>query len=127
MCFRYLSLGYFGLLCLDGDTTMIEEKTIPSKAEAVREIREKMNLPDIYEQLAEEAAELSQAANKMARVLRGTNPTPVKKDEAEYDLIEEYTDVILVARDILSIDPDWLTENFKLQRWARRLRKKEGS
>lgn len=103
------------------------DKAIPSKVDAIQQIREKMDLPDIYEQLAEEAAELSQAANKMARVLRGTNPTPVTKGEAQKDLVEEYTDVVLVANDILGMETDWLTENFKLQRWAKRLREKEGS
>ena len=106
---------------------MNEEKTIPSKTEAIAEIREKAELPDIYEQLAEEAAELAQAANKMARVLRGTNPTPVTECDAEQLLIEEYTDVVLVAKDILGLETSWLTENFKLQRWAKRLREKEGS
>ena len=106
---------------------MKEENTIPSKLEAIQRIKDKMDLADIYEQLAEEASELAQTANKMARVLRGTNPTPVTKDKAEKDLLEEYTDVVLVAKDILGLETSWLTENFKLQRWAKRLREKEGS
>lgn len=32
------------------------------------------------EQLAEEAAELAQAALKMARIIRGENPTPLTKE-----------------------------------------------
>ena len=38
---------------------------------------EKIGTSAKLEQLAEEAAELSQAALKLARVLRGENPTPV--------------------------------------------------
>ena len=53
---------------------------IPTAKEHVNYIKERVPMPDLYEQLAEEAAELSQAANKMARYLRGVNPTP--KDRA---------------------------------------------
>ena len=38
---------------------------------------EKIGKPAMLEQLAEEAAELSQAALKLARVIRNENPTPV--------------------------------------------------
>ena len=47
----------------------------------------------MLEQLAEESAELAQAALKVARILRGDNPTPVTLKEAEEHLVEEYTDV----------------------------------
>lgn len=62
--------------------------------------------PAMLEQLAEECAELAQAALKFSRVLRGENPTPVSKEEAEKNLIEEYTDVYQVAKWIdLRVDP----------------------
>ena len=51
---------------------------------------EKIGTPAMLEQLAEEAAELSQAALKLARVLRGENPTPVTRREVRKHLIEEY-------------------------------------
>ena len=51
---------------------------------------EKIGTPAMLEQLAEEAAELSQAALKLARVLRGENPTPVTWREVRKHLIEEY-------------------------------------
>lgn len=38
---------------------------------------EKIGLPAMHEQLAEEATELAKEALKMARILRGENPTPV--------------------------------------------------
>lgn len=51
----------------------------------------------MYEQLAEESSELCKAALKMARIIRGENPTPVTEMQARQDLIEEYTDVLLCA------------------------------
>lgn len=94
---------------------------IPTSQEHAEYIKAHMSLEDLYDQLAEEAAELSQAANKMARVLRGTNPTPKTEREVYNNLIEEYTDVINVACNILDIHPDWLIGDYKLYRWAKRL------
>lgn len=59
----------------------------------------------MLEQLAEEAAELTQACLKKARKLRGENPTPKSKAECERELIEEFTDVIQCARE-LGLEPD---------------------
>lgn len=56
---------------------------------------EKVGRAAMLELLAEESAELSQAALKMARIMRGENPTPVTRMQAEKNLIEEYTDVRL--------------------------------
>lgn len=53
--------------------------------------------PARYESLAEECTELAQAALKMARLIRGENPTPIKRGEAETNLQEEFTDVISCA------------------------------
>lgn len=52
-------------------------------------IAEKLPVPALLEQLAEEAAELAQAALKYARILRGENPTPVNVYKAHANLIEE--------------------------------------
>ena len=61
----------------------------------------------MLEQLAEEAAELAQAALKAARIERGENPTPVTKEEAEKHLIEGYTDVRQCATELgLMVDYD---------------------
>lgn len=49
---------------------------------------------DILCQIAEEAAELAQAALKLRRAITGTNPTPVTQEEAIDNLIEEYADTI---------------------------------
>lgn len=47
------------------------------------------------EQLAEESAELAQAALKFARKLRDENPTPKSEEECLQDLLEELADVKL--------------------------------
>lgn len=73
-----------------------------------------------YEQLAEESAELAKAALKMSRILRGENPTPVKKDEAAEMIREEISDVFSAAA-VLNIDPDIDIMMMKLRRWAGRL------
>lgn len=50
------------------------------------------------ESLAEESAELAQAALKKARKLRGDYPTPKTMDEINKDLEEEVSDVINAMR-----------------------------
>ena len=77
------------------------------------------------EQLAEEAAELAQAALKMARIMRGDNPTPVPYMEALRRLREEYTDVFVsaVAAELLT-DSD--LAKAKMDRWAARVKERMG-
>ena len=84
-------------------------------------------MPDIFDQLAEEAAELAQAANKMARVMRGTNPANIDEKEAMKNVIEEYTDIHVVAKDILELQVDGLQADYKIDRWAKRLKEKDDS
>lgn len=70
--------------------------------------------PARYESLAEECAELAQAALKMARLIRGENPTPIKRGEAEANLQEEFTDVISCAIALgLEVDNDQSVEKFR--------------
>lgn len=73
----------------------------------------------MLEQLAEEAAELAQAALKAARILRDDNPTPVTLPEACAAVIEEYTDVVQCAGEMgLGIDFKQMQE--KLERFKKR-------
>lgn len=51
----------------------------------------------MYEALAEECSELAKAALKTSRIMRGENPTPIKKVEAIKQVEEEFTDVISCA------------------------------
>lgn len=55
---------------------------------------ERIGEPAMLEQLAEECTELGKAALKLARIHRGENPTPMTLEQAQDDLLEEYTDVV---------------------------------
>ena len=83
-------------------------------------IEEVLGKPILLEQLAEESAELTHAALKYARILRAENYTPITREEAIKNLIEEYSDVILCAR-ILGILVDEEQIKMKNKRWASRL------
>lgn len=89
------------------------------------EIRQRVPEAALYEQLAEECVELAHAALKLARVKRGENPTPVSAEEAMGAVMEEYTDVRLVA---YVLEMGWDIEMFerKLLRWHERLREVNG-
>lgn len=72
-------------------------------------------------QLAEEAAELAQAALKLRRAIGNTNPTPVSVSAARDNLIEEYADTILCIRAILDNNEIALGNDIaavKARRWA---------
>lgn len=56
--------------------------------------------PAMFEQLAEEASELAQAASKMARKMRGENPTSLSYTELLNNFKEEVTDVTDCLDDI---------------------------
>lgn len=85
------------------------------------EIREVVGLPALYEGLAEEATELAHAALKIARILRGENPTPSGPEEARNATIEEFTDLIIYA-DVLGILCDPEIYSWKRDRMDRRIR-----
>lgn len=93
-------------------------------------IAENLSDEDILCQIAEEAAELAQAALKLRRVITGTNPTPVSEEEAMVNFIEEYGDV-MAALEVFSNkteDDEYigeiLSDNIiaKLNRWADRIK-----
>lgn len=80
--------------------------------------------PEILAQLAEEAAELSQAALKLRRALEGTNPTPVTVEDARENLTEEAADVYLCLEILnVCIDNPKVLEfrQQKRRRWIQRL------
>ena len=83
-----------------------------------------IGLPAVLEQCAEELAELTQASLKMARKLRGENPTPVIHAQAAAHLHEELGDVRLCLK-VLDVamggDNTTAVEAEKLQRWLDRL------
>ena len=80
--------------------------------------------PAMLEQTAEESVEFAKACLKLARLMRGENPTPKTYKECREELIEEYSDVIQCARE-LELKPDELqiaakAERFK-ERWEEHL------
>ena len=83
-------------------------------------MKEKVGEPELLCQCAEECAEMAQAALKLARILRGINPTPVSEDEARQNLEEEFNDIINCADDLgLHVDRNLIQrkqERF-LKRW----------
>lgn len=83
----------------------------------IKLIRETIPEAALYEQMAEECSELSQACLKKARKLRNENKTPKSMVEIDKDLIEEYTDVCLCAS-VLDLKHDEKIERLKLTRWV---------
>lgn len=89
-------------------------------------IRLKLGTPELMAQLAEEAAELAQAALKLRRAMDGKNPTPKDKLDCWRNLIEEYTDVVLCAQTLDLMADDGQIRR-KTARWAKRLSIGQGS
>lgn len=86
----------------------------------------KQHLPqdELLAQLAEECAELSQAALKLRRALTGINPTPMTAEEARANLVEEIADILNVSELLLEIDDvDEIYDivQRKRERWLNRL------
>lgn len=84
-------------------------------------VKELIGEAALLEQLAEEAAELAQAALKCARVLRGENPTPITLAQARDSITEEFTDVIHVSME-LRLSPDDAQIQSKSARWIDRIK-----
>lgn len=91
-------------------------------------IRSKVPREELLAGLAEEAAELAQAALKYRRALDGTNPTPMTAKEAEEALHEEIADVSLYLAVLgLLVDATFPSKLIakrmveKMIRWAKRL------
>lgn len=86
---------------------------------AIDYIRMKLPETEVLAQLAEESAELSQAALKLRRALDGRNKTPVFEDAARNNLFEEISDVAnclkVLGFNVIPMDED------KIKRWATRL------
>lgn len=96
-------------------------------------INDRLNTRDLLEVLAEEAAELSQAALKQIRACKmhgSKNVTPVTPETARLNVLEEFADVALVAqilgifngRNQAKIEE---VQILKLRRWVERLKEAE--
>lgn len=88
-------------------------------------IRRTLPETELLAQLAEEAAELAQAALKLRRVLDGRNYTPVTENEAQDALFEETRDVVLCLSTLDLVHPESIQDDEgtmrKLTRWVTRL------
>lgn len=84
--------------------------------EMIEKIRSFTSEAARYELLAEEAAELAQAASKCARILRGEVPTPKSLEGAKSHVVQELTDVMVVS-DVIGVSTSKNIYAWKLQRW----------
>ena len=98
---------------------------VREKFEIIESIGSTAVLEQTAEESAEESAELTQAALKVSRILRGVNPTPVTLDRALESLREEVGDVLLCLSVLecafgrLSSDSGMAR---KQERWKRRIK-----
>ena len=88
--------------------------------EEISEIRDKLGEEELLTQLAEEAAELAQAALKLRRAISGRNPTPKNQIECWKGMEEELTDVQLCAL-MVQVEPNAPLMDAKVKRWYKRL------
>ena len=85
-------------------------------------VQETLTERDLLEQLAEEAAELSQAALKLIRASgMNKNATPVRAEEAAENLLDEFRDVMIAAEALGIWAGDHRMDSHKWQRWAERV------
>lgn len=82
---------------------------------------------DLLCQLAEEAAELAQAALKLRRAITQNNPTPVTAADAKAALIEEIADVKVVFEVLrrkigITCNVVFAVEDAKIERWKGRIK-----
>lgn len=84
---------------------------------------------EILAQLAEEAAELAQAALKLRRAIDGTNPTPKNREECVESLVEEYADVAVCANALEDSYFNFVPYYYdkKKERWLKRLQKNKAA
>lgn len=91
-------------------------------------VKDYLTQTELLCQLAEEAAELAQAALKERRTLTSDNPTPKTYQNAHTDLLEEVADVYVSLGELLSL-MDWEiiahTRVEKEKRWIERLKEVE--
>lgn len=90
-------------------------------------ISERIGVPALLEQTAEECAELAQALLKESRRLRGENPTPKSADDCHKAIEEEMGDVFVCVAELIKsgYGIDVLGARMKQSRWKNRIEKKE--
>ena len=101
------------------------EEEIDSVEEDINYVVDHLDSDDLFLQMAEEAAELSQACLKYVRAHKCNNPTKDSEDVYLKGIIEEFTDVQVCA-EAIDITADSDIHDSKIHRWADRIRKKNG-
>ena len=93
-------------------------------------VKDYLTQAELLCQLAEEAAELAQAALKERRTFDDDNPTPVSYTDAHANLLEEVADVYVSLGELLSLE-DWErvahTREEKENRWMQRLEERDNN
>ena len=89
----------------------------------MKTIVDRIGLPALLEQTAEECAELAHACLKEARRLRGENPTPCTAEECYGKIVAEEADVQNCMRRLVEAGYMWTREDMedKMDRWHQRL------
>lgn len=89
----------------------------------MQKVRDAIGKEEMLAGLAEESAELGQAALKLRRALDGLNPTDKPAIDADEDLQEEIADVLLYAW-MCNIDTGLVAEIIykKSRRWCSRMK-----
>ena len=124
-CRDYISESLTTRTIMEGNLQTGNMKENKTYEERRNYISASLTTRTILEQLAEESAELSQAALKLIRA-SGAN---ISNIEAEANLIEEIRDVLMII-DLLGLGLEDLVKKnegyFKWQRWFERLTEKKG-
>ena len=108
------------LLNSDDILTLINNLNHTETARMIAQGRIGISEPARLELLAEECVELAHAALKLARILRGENPTDATLEETRANVVEEACDVCICLDLVdISLDPDIRMR--KLERLAKRL------
>lgn len=93
-------------------------------------IIDEIGVPAMLEQLAEECSELAHASLKLARKIRGENPTPKDIPELIENMEEETADVslcmyLLIDEGIIDADICYQAMDDKEQRWIDRIKEEK--
>lgn len=92
-------------------------------SDVIVSVRQSISQQAALMQLAEEAAELAQAACKYARIKDGTNPTPVTEEKAWLAMLEEFDDVINAAK-VVGLKDSRIRQFDKMIRWRERIQER---
>lgn len=95
------------------------------------DITDYLTTPGLLCQLAEECAELAQAALKLKRAMEGINPTPKSVEECVAGMEEEIADVMLCVDTLGFYDDDHVENENRIMdekriRWLKRLEAAHG-